>query len=170
MKIDTAKLEGFETFPPEVKAAIEAYEIDDHAAELESLKGLVSKRNSEIAEAKRKLNERLSEQEKAANETQELIAQLKADNERFKASERVAGYKAKLMAAGYDAESADALSKSLPDGVADSFFETTKTFIDSRAQQIQADLLAKQAPLSAGSTPKAGENKTVEAFRKGLGL
>lgn len=174
VKIDTAKIPGFDALPEEVKNALASYtvEVPDQSGEIETLKGLVSKRNAEVAEAKRKLNDRLSEQEKAALETQELIAQLKAENERFRASERVAGYKAKLMEAGYDAESADAMSKSLPDGVEDSFFTATKSFIDAKAKQIQTDLLDKQSSLSSGGTPKSDgtANKNLEGFRKGLGL
>ena len=50
-KIDTSKIEGYADMTPEQKlAALEGYEYEDNAAELEKQKNALSKANSEAAE------------------------------------------------------------------------------------------------------------------------
>ena len=62
-KIDTSKIEGYADMTPEQKlAALEGYEYEDNAAELEKQKNALSKANSEAAEWKHKHNALLSEE------------------------------------------------------------------------------------------------------------
>lgn len=51
MKIDTSKIEGYAEMTPEQKlAALEGFEYEDHAAELEKQKAAVSKANSDAGQ------------------------------------------------------------------------------------------------------------------------
>lgn len=61
-KIDTSKITGYAEMSAEDKLkALEAFEYEDNAAELEKQKAAVSKANSEAAEWKRKHNALLGE-------------------------------------------------------------------------------------------------------------
>ena len=74
-KIDTSKITGYAEMSAEDKLkALEAFEYEDNAAELEKQKAAVSKANSEAAEWKRKHNALLGEDEKKKQE-QELRLQ-----------------------------------------------------------------------------------------------
>ena len=71
-KIDTSKIEGYESMTAEQKlAALEAFEYNDNAEELEKQKAAVTKANKEAAEHKRKLQEKQSDEEKKAQEEAE---------------------------------------------------------------------------------------------------
>jgi hypothetical protein len=174
--IDTSKIENYANMTAEEKvAALEAFDVEPEQAvdpNLENLRTALSRANGEAASWKKKFHDKLSDQERAEATRNEEIENLKAELQIFKANERINGYKAKLLAVGYDEESADSMAKSLPEGVSDDFFNYQKSFIASRTQKIQEDLLKGQSPLSAGSAPKPDDpnKKLAEAFRRGAGL
>ena len=175
--IDTSKIENYQNMTAEEKvAALEAYTFDAPAPEadpnVENLKRQISRANGEAASWKQKFHERLSEQEKAEATRNEELENLKAELNLFKTNDRINSYKAKLLEIGYDAESANSLAKSLPEGVEDSFWEVQKAFLANNAQKIKTDLLSKQSSLSAGQAPKPEdpESKQIAAFRQAMGL
>lgn len=175
--IDTSKIENYANMTAEEKvAALEAYTFDAPATEadqnVENLKRQISRANGEAASWKQKFHERLSEQEKAEATRNEELESLKAELNIFKTNDRINSYKAKLLEIGYDAESANSLAKSLPEGVEDSFWDVQKAFLANNAQKIKTDLLSKQSPLSAGSAPKPEdpESRQIAAFRQAMGL
>ena len=76
-KIDTSKITGYAEMSAEDKLkALEAFEYEDNAAELEKQKAAVSKANSEAAEWKRKHNALLGEDEKKKQEQEEKFANM----------------------------------------------------------------------------------------------
>ena len=84
-------------------------DIDSLKAELERMKiqneklmAAQSNASSDAAKYKKQLQERMSEQERAAEETKELIAQLKADNERMKRESEVSARTAVYVGWGFD--------------------------------------------------------------------
>ena len=65
-KIDVSKIEGYDTMTPEEKlAALESFEYEDNATELERYKNAVTKANSEAADWKKKHNALLTAEDKA---------------------------------------------------------------------------------------------------------
>ena len=85
-KIDTSKIEGYDKMTPEQKlAALEGFEYEDNAAEVERLKNANSKANSEAAEWKRKHNALLTEDEKKKQEDADALANMQKELEALKA-------------------------------------------------------------------------------------
>ena len=104
-KIDVSLIEGYDTMTPEQKlAALEAYEYEDHADELERTKNALSKANSEAAESKRKLREKLTVDEQAAQQEAEEKEKLKKDNAALMEELSVTKNTAQLVALGYEAK------------------------------------------------------------------
>ena len=79
-KIDTSKIDGYADMSAEDKLkALESFEYEDNAAELERQKNALSKANSEAAEWKRKHNALLSEDEKKKQEDADKLAQMEKE-------------------------------------------------------------------------------------------
>lgn len=159
MKIDVAKIEGYTDMTPEQKlAALEAYEFEapkqDETA-YQKLKESVQRANAEAADYKRQLREKQTEAERAEAERAEQAKQLQEELNRYRVNERMSKYQARLMDAGYDAETAAGMAKDLPDGVPDEFFTIHKAFMANQKQAIEAAALNKQPGLSVGQPPKA---------------
>lgn len=71
-KIDTNLIEGYADMTPEQKlAALEGFEYEDNAVELERQKNALSKANSEAAEWKRKHNALLTDEQRKQQEQAE---------------------------------------------------------------------------------------------------
>lgn len=152
-RIDTTKINGYETMTAEEKiAALEAYEVEPVVDNTENakLKALLSKANTEAAENKRKLNEKLTEQEKLEAERAEKEKAMQEELQTLRAEKRVSTYTNKLVEAGYDVATAKSMANSLPDGIGEDYFTSQKTFLENTKKQIEADSLKKQPSLTPG--------------------
>lgn len=77
-KIDASKIEGYEEMSVEEKlAALENYEYEDNSSEIEKLKAVISKANSEAAEWKKKHNALISEDEQKKQAAEEELQALR---------------------------------------------------------------------------------------------
>lgn len=161
-KIDVTLIEGYDQMTPEQKlAALESFEYEDNAAELERLKSANSKANSEAAEYKRKLREKQTEEEakaqKEAEDREALMKQNKELLERVAVSENTA----QLVALGYDEALAAETAKAMYEGDTAKVFANQKKYQEGLKKKIEADLLDKTPK------PPAGDGKvTAEAFAK----
>lgn len=143
--------------------------IEDLKAELEKLKATNEKlknaqsnASSDAAKYKRQLQERMTEQERAESETKELIAQLKADNERMKREQAVAVRTAAYVGVGFDEILAKKAAESYGDNHED-FIATLKEFLTAHDKALQADALrSTPRPGTGGSAPTV----TQEQFDK----
>ena len=90
----------------------------------------------------------------------------------YRNKERVSSYKAQLMAAGIDPDTADLMAKSLPEGVSDEYFQATKSFLDAQRKNAEIAALGKQPGLSVGTPPKGmtREDEIVAIAMKSAGL
>ena len=155
-KIDTTQIEGYESMTAEEKLkALEEFEYEDHSAELQRQKNLLSKANGEAAEWKRKHNELLSEDEKKKLAQQEKDAEydsMKEEIASLKKANLVSDHKAKLLGLGYDEELAAETAKAMADGDTAKVFENQQKFLKAHDKQFEAELLKK--------TPRNGEGGT----------
>lgn len=152
-KIDTTKITGYENMTAEEKiAALEAYEVEPVVdnAELAKYKALLSKANTEAAENKRKLTEKMTEQEKLEAERAENEKKMQEELQTLRAEKRVSVYTNKLVEAGYDVTTAKAMAVNLPDGIGEDYFTSQKTFLENTKKQYEADSLKKQPGLTEG--------------------
>lgn len=165
-KIDVSLIEGYDTMTPEQKlAALEAYEYEDHADELERTKNALSKANSEAAEIKRKLREKLTVDEQAAQQEAEEKEKLKKDNAALMEELSVTKNTAQLVALGYEAKLAADTAKAMFDGDTAKVFANQKKHQEAMAHQIEADLLKKtpKPPAGAGGSGLDYQKKLEEA-------
>ena len=132
----------------------------DTNAELKKHKDLLSTRNSEIAEFKRKEQEKLSEEEKQKLHQTELEEKVKSYERKIALNDKVTEY----ISLGYDADLAKKVAEAELDGK--STLEFRKQFIASQEEKMKAELLKN------GNTPRTnngGDTKfTKENFKKGL--
>ena len=87
---------------------------------------------------------------------------LQAELEAYRNKERISNYKAQLMTAGVDAETASVMANALPEGVSDDYFAATKAFIEAKTQSLLSESLNKQPNLSVGMPPNAAQVATEE--------
>ena len=146
------------TDPEEFRKWVEEQTIEaPDNKDYDNLKNLNQKRNAELAEAKRKLAEKLDEKEKAELAEKEEKERLLQKVSELETVVRVSSYNTKLLDAGLDSESAKELANSLPPDVPDSVFATIKSHNAAQVQKIQNDLLAKQSSLAVGKPPEPAD-------------
>lgn len=148
----------------EIEAAIREIEMpEDKSAEIERLKGVISKSNSEAANYKRQLRERQSAEELKAQEEKEKRDELEEKYNKLLMETQVAKHKAKLLALGYEEMLAEETATALVNGETDKIFENQLKHQQNLEKKIKAETL-KQTPQPVGGN---GVNKmTLENLRK----
>lgn len=141
-------------------------------AEVEKLKRLLSKANSEAASYKEQLRAKQTETERAAAERAEKE---KADAERLAELERivaVSDYEKKCLALEFGADLAGKTANALADGDMDSVFDCLKAFVEATKTRLNNEALNRQPGLSAGIPPTKGntEDEITAQLRRYAGL
>ena len=148
----------------EIEAALADIEFPaDLSAEVERLKNALSKSNSENAEWKKKHREALSEEEKKAQETADLIKQLQEQNASLLRESSVSKHKAKFLGMGYEEALAADAAVAMADGDMDKLFSYQQKHQEALEKKIRADAM-KGTPKPV---PDKGEGAmTLEKIRK----
>jgi hypothetical protein len=155
MKIDVTKIAGYAEMSAEAKlAALEAFDYDDGAGEIEKLKQNVIKANGDAADWKKKHNALLAEKGNVETESNERVKTLEAQVAEMLKTTRIAETKAKFTALGYSEELADETAKAFVDGDTDTFFANQKKFNDERTRILNNEKIQKTP------APPAGQGKT----------
>lgn len=163
-KIDTSKIPGYAEMSLDDKLkALEAFEYEDNAAELERLKGAVSKANSEAASWKKKHNELLTEDERKKQEDADALANMKKELDELRKDKTVSEYKAKLIAQGYEEALASDTAQAMVDGDTAKVFANQGKFLEDYAKKVKADELKKTPKPPAGD---GADGMTLEKLRK----
>ena len=176
VKLDTSRIAGWDELSAEdkVKALLEQ-EIEVEQAEPADaikLKNALNKACEEAASYKKALREKQTEAERAEADRAEREKALQDELANYRNKERVSSYKAQLMAAWIDPDTADLMAKSLPEGVSDEYFHATKSFLDAQRKNAEIAALGKQPSLSVGTPPKGmtKEDEIVAIAMKSAGL
>lgn len=141
-KIDVTKIEGYEGMSAEQKlAALEAFEFEDNAAELEKQKAALSKANSEAAAWKRKHNELLSDEQRKQQEEAEKWANMEQELKSLRKEKTISEYTAKFTAQGYDEKLATATAEALESGDTATVFANQQKFLEEYAKKVVAEKL-----------------------------
>lgn len=151
------------------KAAEQAQEntqtLEDLKAELAKLREengkLMNAQSSASADAskyKKALQERMSEQERAATETKELIERLKAENAEMKRNQTLAEQTSGFLGLGFDAVLAKKAAEATADGNFSALMNVMKDFITVHDKSLQADALR--------NTPRPGVGSIAPAITK----
>ena len=169
-KIDTSKIPGYAEMSAEDKLkALEAFEYDDNAAEVERLKGAVSKANSEAASWKKKHNELLTEDERKKQEDADALANMKKELDELRKDKTISEFKAKLIAQGYDEALASDTAQAMADGDTAKVFANQGKFLEDYAKKVKADAMKKtpKPPAGDGSSDIDYSKKIEEAQQSG---
>lgn len=170
-KIDVSKIGGYEEMAIEDKlAAILALEIPEQV----DLSTMVSKATfdkvaSELAEAKKTIKGKMSDEEIARAEAAKAQTELQSKYDALLKEHTVSKYKSRYMAQGYDEKLAEATAEALFAGDTDTVFENSEKFRQSVEQRVRADVL-KDTPKPEGSGTKGEPDKTADVeFATNLG-
>ena len=159
-KIDTSKIEGYDTMTAEEKlAALEALELPD----VDKMKSALDKATSEAAGFKKQLRERMTEDEAAKAKAAEDMASIMAELDRYRAKDAINEYTVQFLGLGYDEKLAKSTAEALHKGDMSVMFKNHALFVAEREKSMKAELL-KNTP-----TPPAGEGDkglTKEEFSK----
>ena len=148
----------------EIEAALADVELPaDQTDEVKRLKEALSKSNSENAEWKKKHRDALSEEEKKAQETADLIKQLQERNATLERESGLAKHKAKFLAMGYDDALATDAAAAMVDGDTEKLFSYQQKHQEALEKKIRADAL-KGTPKPVPD--KADGAMTLENLRK----
>ena len=169
-KIDFSKIDGYETMTPEEKlAALESFEYEDNAGELERLKSTVSKANSEAAEWKRKHNALLNDDEKKRQEDAEKLEKAMQELEVLRSEKTISEYTAQFLAIGYEEKLAKSTAEALHKGDMATVFKNQAAFVADREKAMKAELLKSTPVPPAGigeKTPSKEEFKKMSLLEK----
>ena len=176
MLLDVSKIEGYESMSAEDKVkALEAFEYEDNAAELEKLKNAVSKSNADAKSWKDKYNAKLSDEDKqkeALEEAKQQEAQKFKEledkyNELMKSS-TLKEHTLSLNGLGFDDKLAADTAAAIVDGDAAKLFKNMKTFLEGFRKSVEKELMDKNPGVNGnGGQNKEEADKAVE-FAKGL--
>lgn len=183
MKIDTAKIEGFDALTPEQKVEkLLAYEIEESKPDYSGYvkKDVFDKTASELSKFKKEALDRLSEEEKAKAIANEEMEKLRARNAELERSARIANYKAKYVGMGYSEESASKTAEAFADGDMETVFANQQKFLEEHDKKVKADMLGgtPTPPVGSGKTGRTAEdimkiaddNERIEAIANNLEL
>ena len=169
-KIDTTQIPGYAEMSAEDKLkALEEFEYDDNASEVERLRGAVSKANSEAAGWKKKHNELLTEDERKKQEDADALANMKKELDELRKDKTISEFKAKLIAQGYDEALASDTAQAMADGDTAKVFANQGKFLEDYAKKVKADAMKKtpKPPAGDGSSEIDYSKKIEEAQQSG---
>ena len=143
----------------EIEAALESIDLPtDGSAEIERLKNALSKSNSEAADYKRQLKEKMSAEELKAKEDAEKWEEMEKNYNALLKKDSISTNKAKLLALGYDETLADETAEAMVNGELDKVFANQKKHLDAVEKKIRSEILK--------DTPKPGGGKSSDEMTK----
>lgn len=157
MKLDLTKIEGYENMTPEEKLkALEGYDVPDPDYSGYVKKDMYDKTASELAEKKKQLQAKLTEDEAAKQKEQEERAELQSKYEKLLHENEVSKFKANLLAMGYDEKLASDTAEAMANGDTEKVFANQKKHLEAVEKRVRAEAL-KDTPKPTGD----GDSKTM---------
>ena len=145
---------------------------EKHDAELEKLKAMLSKANSQAAEYKKQLREKLSEAERAEAERAEQDKVMREELETLRKEKAVSEYTAKCVALQMENDLAGRTANAMANGDMNAVFDCLKEFVEATTTRLNNEALNRQPGLSAGVPPTQGntEDELTAVLRRYAGL
>lgn len=146
----------------EIETALAGIELPtDNSAEIERLKNALSKSNSEAADFKKRLREKMTADEIKVKEDAEKQEKLQSDYDALVKKVTISENKAKLLALGYEDKLATETAEAMANGELDKVFANQKKHLEAVEKKIRQDIL-KDTPKPDGGN--AGTTITKEQF------
>lgn len=148
----------------DIEKALESIDMpNDGSAEIERLKNALSKSNSEAADYKKQLREKMSAEEQKAKDDADKFNDLQSKYDALLRESDISKNKARLLALGYDDALATEAAEAMAEGDTDKVFAAQKKHLDSVGKKIREEVL-KDTPKPTGGS---GSNTvTIETLRK----
>ena len=148
----------------EIETALEGIDLPtDGSAEIDRLKAALSKSNSEAADYKKQLREKMSADELKAKEDAESREKLQSDYDALLRKVTLSENKAKFLALGYEETLAERTAEAMVDGDLEKVFANQKKHLDAMEKKIREDVL-KNTPKPEGGN--GSDTMTKEKFLK----
>ena len=147
----------------DIEKALESIELpNDGSAEIDRLKAALSKSNSEAADYKKQLREKMTAEEAKAKEEADKMADLQSKYDTLLKESNISKNKARLMALGYDDALATEVAEAMVAGDTDKVFAGQQKHLDTVGKKIREEAL-KSTPKPTGGSGKNAITK--EQFR-----
>ena len=147
----------------DIEKALEGIELPtDNSAEIERLRNALSKSNSEAADYKKQLRDKMSAEEQKAKDDADKFNDLQSKYDALLRESDISKNKARLLALGYDDALATEVAEAMVEGDTDKVFAAQKKHLDSVGKKIREEVL-KDTPKPTGGSGKA---KSVEDIMK----
>ena len=164
-KIDVSKIEGYENMTPEQKiAALEGYDTPDPDYSGYVKKDVFDKTASELAEKKKQLQAKMTEDEAAKQKEQEEREKLQKDYEALLHKTTVSGNKAKLLAMGYEEKLATETAEAMANGDTEKVFANQQKHLEAYGKKIRAEALKDTPKPTPDGDGKTMTLKTLRAM------
>ena len=170
--LTTPAIDFDEVVKPEPAKTEPAKEDKADTTEVERLKRLLSKANSEASSYKQQLREKQTETERAEAERAEQEQAMRAELAELRKEKAVSDYTAKCVALNMEADLATRTANAMADGDMNAVFDCLQAFIEATTTRLNNEALNRQPGLSAGTPPttntavQSEENK----IRQWMGL
>ena len=163
--IDTSKIEGYAEMTAEQKVeALEKYSFADPDYSGFVKKDVFDKTASELAQTKKDLKARMSDEEKAKAESEALLKQYKEQAETLQREKNIATNKAQFISIGYDEALAQETAEALEKGDFATVFKNQQTVIENVKKVAAGEAMAK-TPAPAGKADEGGKTITKDQFK-----
>ena len=163
-QIDTSKIEGYADMTPEQKvAALESYAIADPDYSGYVKKDVFDKTASELAQTKKDLKARMSEEEIRQKEAEAELNKYKEQALALQKEKNIASNKAQFIAAGYDEALATESAEALEKGDFATVFKNQTAVIEN-VKKIAKGEAAANIPTPAGKADEGAKTVTKEQF------
>lgn len=135
----------------------------DNSAEIDRLKNALSKSNSEAADYKKQLREKMSADEIKAKEDSDKMVELQSKYDALLKESEITKNKARLLALGYEDKLATETAEAIVSGDTDKVFANQKKHLDSVEKKIREEVLTSTPRPTGGN---GLETITLEKFKK----
>ena len=126
------------------------------------MKNALSKSNSEAADYKRQLKDKMSDEERKAKEDAEKWEEMEKNYNALLKKDAVSTNKAKLLGLGYEETLAEETAEAMVNGELDKVFANQKKHLEAVEKKIRSELL-KDTPKPEGG--KSSDEMTKEKLR-----
>ena len=148
----------------EIDTALKGIELPtDNSAEVERLKNALSKSNSEAADYRKQLREKMSADEIKAKEDSDKFEELQSKYDALLRESEITKNKARLLALGYEDKLASETAEAIVSGEIDKVFANQKKHLDSVEKKIREEVLTSTPRPTGGN---GSQTITLEKFKK----
>ena len=137
----------------DIESALESIELPtDMSGEIDRLKNALSKSNSEAADYKKQLREKLSAEELKQKENDDKWAEMEEKYNALLKKDAISTNKARLLALGYEESLADETAEAMFSGDYDKVFANQKKHIEAVEKKARSEEMKKTPKPNGGSS------------------